>query len=210
MEVVLSKNHLKGLYIISDDTLTPNETIIEQMTQALEGGATIVQLRNKKGSLEEIKNLSIAVQKLCKSYDALFVLNDKIKLAIELGVDGLHIGKSDHHRFDEIRKNFKGIIGVSCYSSIEMAKDFENRGADYVAFGSFFTSPTKPDSNVIDLKILQEAKEKLTLPICAIGGITLSNVDQVMHYKPDMVSIISDMWSVDDIQQQAQNYTKLF
>lgn len=210
MEVVLSKEHLNGLYIISDDTLTPNNSILKQITEALEGGANIVQLRNKKGSIEEIKNLSIAVQELCKSHDALFVLNDKIELAIELGVDGLHIGKSDHHRFDEIRKNFKGIIGVSCYSSIEMAKDFENRGADYVAFGSFFTSPTKPNSNVIDLKILQEAKEKLTIPICAIGGINLSNVDQVMHYKPDMVSIISDMWSVDDIQQQAQNYTKLF
>ncbi|CAA6822041.1 MAG: Thiamin-phosphate pyrophosphorylase (EC [uncultured Sulfurovum sp.] len=206
----LNAQRLKGLYIISDDTLTPNDTIIQQITQALEGGATIVQLRNKKGSLEAIKALSIEVQNLCHNYNALFVLNDKIELAIELGVDGLHIGKSDHHCFEQIRQDFKGIIGVSCYSSIEMAKDFEDKGADYVAFGSFFASPTKPDSNIIDLKILQEAKKALTVPICAIGGINLSNVQEVMQHQPDMVSVISDIWSADDIKQQAQNYTNLF
>ncbi|CAA6802183.1 MAG: Thiamin-phosphate pyrophosphorylase (EC [uncultured Sulfurovum sp.] len=210
MEVVLSSNRLDGIYIISDDRLTPQQTIIKQITQALKGGANIVQLRNKKGSLQEIKALSISIQKLCHEYKALFVLNDKIELAIELKVDGLHIGKSDYHRFDEIRQNFKGIIGVSCYNSIEMALEFEVKGADYVAFGSFFTSPTKPDSNVIALTILQEAKEKLNIPICAIGGINLANANQVMRYKPDMVAVISDIWSSNDIKQQATNYTKLF
>lgn len=201
---------LQGLYVISDDVLTPNETITEQVTQALEGGATIVQLRNKQGSLEEIKALSMKLQALCQKHNALFVLNDQIELAIELGVDGLHIGRSDHHRFEEIRKNFNGIIGVSCYDSISMAKEFEKMGADYVAFGSFFHSPTKPNSNVIDLRVLETAHEQLNIPVCAIGGINLSNVQAILDCKPDMVSVISDIWSNNDIKQQAQNYTKLF
>ncbi|CAA6801152.1 MAG: Thiamin-phosphate pyrophosphorylase (EC [uncultured Sulfurovum sp.] len=201
---------LQGLYVISDDVLTPNKTIIEQITQALEGGARIVQLRNKQGTLEEIKALSIEVQELCHKHNALFVLNDQIELAIELDVDGLHIGRSDHHRFEEIRKDFKGIIGVSCYDSISMAKEFEKMGADYAAFGSFFHSPTKPNSNVIDLRVLETAHEQLNIPVCAIGGINLSNVQELLNHKPDMISVISDIWSTDDIKQQAQNYTKLF
>ncbi|CAA6806760.1 MAG: Unknown protein [uncultured Sulfurovum sp.] len=198
---------LRGLYVISDDTLTPNETIIEQITEALQGGATIVQLRNKKGTLEEIKSLSITIQELCHKHNALFILNDKIDLAIELGVDGLHIGKSDHHRFEEIRKEFKGVLGVSCYNSIDMAKDFERLGADYAAFGSFFHSATKPNSNVIEMNILKTAQEELNIPVCAIGGINLENVDQILEYKPQMVSVINDIWTAKDIQEKAQNYT---
>lgn len=203
-------SRLRGLYVISDDQLTPNETLIAQLTQTLEGGATLVQLRNKVGNDEEIKALSQEVQALCKAYNALFVLNDKIELAIELGVDALHIGKSDHHRFKEIREQFKGIIGVSCYDSISLAKDFEAMGADYVAFGSFFHSPTKPSSNIVPLEVLARAKRELNIPICAIGGLNLSNIEEVMSYQPDMVSIISDIWCAEDIQAQAQRYRQLF
>ena len=111
------KQKLKGLYVISDDTLTPDETLFSQIEQALLGGTSIVQLRDKKNSddvmIEKIKKL----QKLCKEYDALFVLNDKIDLAIELECDGLHIGKSDHDRFDEIRKNYKKFTILDKYRS---------------------------------------------------------------------------------------------
>lgn len=201
---------LRGLYIISDDKLTPNETIIEQITQALEGGAAIVQLRNKSGSDEEIKSLALQLQTLCKAYNALFILNDKIELAIELELDGLHIGKSDHHRFKEIRQKFKGIIGVSCYDSISFAKEFEAMGADYVAFGSFFHSPTKPNSNIIPLEVLARAKKELTIPICAIGGLNTSNIQEVMHYQPDMVCVINDIWSTNTIKEQSQHYAQLY
>ncbi|MEA1920082.1 MAG: thiamine phosphate synthase [Campylobacterota bacterium] len=204
------KNRLHGCYVITDDTLTPNETLLEQVEQALLGGASIVQLRDKKNSDEVIREKIKSVQKLCKNYNALFVLNDKIDLAIELECDGLHIGKSDHDRFDEIRENFKGVIGVSCYGEIDMAKDFQDRGADYVAFGSFFTSPTKPDSNIIELNILKEAKSQLTIPICAIGGINTQNINDIMSYHPDMVCVINDIWSASDIKTQSRFYTNQF
>ena len=204
------KQKLKGLYVISDDTLTPDESLFAQIEQALLGGASIVQLRDKKNSNDVIKEKIKKLQKLCKKYDALFVLNDKIDLAIELECDGLHIGKSDHDRFDEIRKNYKGVIGVSCYGDVAMAKDFQDRGADYVAFGSFFTSPTKPNSNIIALEVLKGAHIKLNIPICAIGGINTQNVDDIMDCHPNMVSVINDIWSAKSIRSQASLYTSQF
>lgn len=203
-------NQLKGLYVITDDTLTPPNTIIKQVTQALEGGAKIVQLRDKKSSLDKIKQTSLELENLCKKYNALFVLNDKVELAIELSVGGLHIGKSDHHRFDEIRKNFSGVLGVSCYGDIALAKEMQDKGADYVAFGSFFTSPTKPDSNIVDLQILSQAKKYLNIPVCSIGGINSENISKVMKHTPDMVSIISDIWRSDDISNKAEFFASQY
>jgi len=190
---------LKGLYVISDDSLTPSETILKQVEQALEGGAKIVQLRDKKSSLSEIKERALELQTLCQTHGALFVLNDKVDLAIELGLSGLHIGKSDHHRISEIRENFSGILGVSCYGDVAFAKHMQEKGADYVAFGSFFCSPTKPDSNIVDLEVLSLAKEQLHIPVCAIGGISSENIDEVMNHNPDMISLISDIWRSEDI-----------
>ncbi len=197
---------LKGLYVITDDTLTPSMTIFRQVKEAIEGGATIVQLRNKKDSDEVIENTALKLQELCRSYGALFILNDKIELAIKHNFDGLHIGKSDHDRFEEIRKNYKGIIGVSCYGDVEKAKEFELYGADYIAFGSFFSSPTKPDSNVVSVDVLEKAKEELCIPICAIGGITSENITKKMLDGLDMVAVISDIWKSDDIYQQVKKY----
>lgn len=205
----MNLDKLNGLYIITDDSLTPPKTIISQVTQALEGGAKIVQLRDKTSSLQEIKNTALTLEDLCKKYNATFVLNDKVELAIELGLSGLHIGKSDHHRVDEIRKDFKGYLGVSCYGDVAFAKDMEDRGVDYVAFGSFFTSPTKPDSNIIDLEILTQAKEQLSVPICAIGGLNMHNIDDVMKHNPDMISLINEIWTSEDIQSKANYFAAL-
>lgn len=185
---------LNGIYAISDNHLTPAETIYEQTKDILESGVKIFQLRDKVNSKDSIKEQSIRLQALCNEYNAIFVLNDEVDLAIELGVDALHIGKSDHDRFDEIRANFKGLIGVSCYGDIETALNFQNRGADYVAFGSFFNSATKPDSGIVPVEILSEAKDKLSIPICAIGGINYDNIEQILSHGPDMIAMISGIW----------------
>ncbi len=204
------QKQLNGLYVITDDILTPSNTMKNQVEQALQGGAKLVQLRNKTDSIEIIRDQVKELQELCHSYDALFVLNDDIDLAIQLQCDGLHIGKSDHHRFEEIRQNFQGIIGVSCYGDIKLAKSFQDKGADYVAFGSFFRSPTKPTSNIVPLEVLKHAKKHLDIPICAIGGITSNNVDEILEYEPDMICLISDIWGSDTIQVKARSYaTKL-
>lgn len=201
---------LKGLYVISDDLLTPSMTLFKQVKEALEGGAKVVQLRNKKDSDEVIQSTALKLQELCRNYGALFVLNDKIELAIKNNIDGLHIGKSDHDRFEEIRANFKGVLGVSCYGDIAKAKEFETLGADYVAFGSFYSSPTKPDSNVVPLETLKIAKNRLTIPICAIGGINSENLSEVLENRADMIAMISDIWKSEDIKQKCEKYSNKF
>lgn len=200
------REKLRGLYVITDNTLTPQETLYVQVQQALKGGATIVQLRDKINNEPIIKKTAQEIQELCHSYNALFILNDEITMALENGFDGLHIGKSDYDIFPEIRKDFKGIIGVSCYGDIEKAKYFESLGADYVAFGSFFSSPTKPDSNIVPLEILKKAKEELSIPICAIGGISSDNLDKIIVENPDMVAVISDIWRSENIIEKSNFY----
>jgi len=206
----MNSSKLNGLYIISDDILTPSYTIIQQVENALKGGAKIVQLRDKKSSLEQVKQTALALESLCKHYKALFVLNDKVELAIELGLSGLHIGKSDYHRVTQIREDFSGVLGVSCYGDVAFAKEMQNIGIDYVAFGSFFSSPTKPNSNIVSLEVIAEAKKQLDIPVCVIGGLNSENIHLVMQHKPDMISLISDIWKDEDIQNKANFFASLY
>jgi len=198
---------LKGLYAITDEVLTPLKTIEEDVKTALQNGVNIIQYRDKNSDEKVLRTTAIALQNLCNSYDALFVLNDHINLAIELGCDGLHVGKSDHHRFTEIRKNFRGVIGVSCYGDIKLAKGFEEKGANYVAFGSFFPSKTKPNSKVVTLDVLTQAKKELTIPICSIGGINASNIKSITRTGVDMISCIDAIFN-GDIKENIENLYK--
>jgi thiamine-phosphate pyrophosphorylase len=121
--------------------------------------------------------------------------------------DGLHIGKSDYDRFEKIRNEFRGVIGVSCYGNVELAQSFEQKGADYVAFGAFFHSPTKPSAKIVTLDTLQSAKNRLDIPVCAIGGINTGNIAQVKLQRPDMISCISAIFD-GDIQQNIESLLK--
>ncbi len=200
--------NIKGLYVISDDILTPKFELLSKLKLALLGGAKIIQLRDKISLDEEIIGLANEIQKLCIEFGATFVMNDRFKLAIEQNYDGIHIGKSDYENFASIRKNFDGIIGVSCYGNLDQAKYFELNGADYVAFGSFYSSPTKPDSSLVPIDILRKAKEQLSIPICAIGGININNIDEIICTKCDTVAIISDIWKNANIEQISKTYTE--
>lgn len=202
--------NLNGLYVISDDKLTPKETVLFQIEKALIGGATIVQLRDKISSDEEIENLTLKLQELCREYNALFVLNDRVELAIKLQCDGLHIGRSDHHRVEEIRKEYKGVLGISCYGDLNLAKSMEEKNVDYVAFGAFFASSTKPNAAVVDKEVIAKAKEELSIPICVIGGITSDNVKELIEKGTDMVAVISDIWQSKNIEEKCKSFKKSF
>ncbi|WP_417332476.1 thiamine phosphate synthase [Halarcobacter sp.] len=202
--------NLNGLYIISDDKLTPKETVLFQIEKALIGGATIVQLRDKISSDEEIEKLTLKLQELCRKYNALFVLNDRVELAIKLQCDGLHIGRSDHHRVEEIRKEYKGVLGISCYGDLNLAKSMEEKNVDYVAFGAFFTSSTKPNAAVVDKEVIAKAKEELSIPVCVIGGITSDNVNELIEKGTDMVAVISDIWQSENIEEKCKSFKKSF
>ncbi|HEY9191063.1 MAG TPA: thiamine phosphate synthase, partial [Sulfurovum sp.] len=177
---------LNGLYVITDEHLTPDETVHSYVEDALKAGASIVQYRNKTKSDEEVEEVCRTLQGLCRRYDVPFIIDDRPHLAAKIGADGLHIGKNDMP-IEEARKIFpKGIIGVSCYGSIKKAKEAQKEGADYVAFGSFFASPTKPHSGIISMNVLHKAKEAIDIPICAIGGISQTNIGEIAATRADM------------------------
>ena len=184
-------NILKGLYAITDEHLTPDETIFSQVEESLQAGVSIIQYRDKTKTDDEVEETCRGLQALCRKYNALFVIDDRPHLAQKIKADGLHIGKNDI-TLSEARKIFTdGIIGVSCYGSVARAEELEKEGASYVAFGSFFPSPTKPKSGIISTNVLDKAKQRVNVPICAIGGITLENISEIAQHKPEMISVVS-------------------
>lgn len=188
------KNNKMALYAITDDILTPDESVVEQVKESLEAGVDILQYRNKIKTDDEVRDICIELQNLCREYEVPFIIDDRPELAQEIGADGLHIGKDDTP-IAEARAIFKdGIIGVSCYGSVKKAKEAEAEGASYVAFGSFFPSPTKPHSGIVSRSVIQKAKEAVNLPVCVIGGISATNVHEIVKEKPDMVSVVSSVY----------------
>lgn len=195
------------LYAITDEKLTPIDTMFKQVEQALIGGVKYVQLRDKTKTYSESLNSALKLKDLCDKYSAYFIVNDSVKLAKESNAHGVHIGESD----DDVKaaKDILGdkvIIGASCYGSVERAITAVQNGATYAAFGSMFASPTKPHSKVVPLNVLTDAKKTLSVPICAIGGIEVGNVKSIFSAGADMAAVISGLWNSDDIAQRARQF----
>lgn len=198
------KELLKGIYVLTDAALTPLDTILVQMERVLRLGVSVVQFREKYASDDELEFTCKALCDLCKKYNALFIIDDRVHLAKKVDADGLHVGEDDIS-FEEARAILGDkIIGVSCYGDIERAKRYEALGADYVAFGSFFLSPTKPHSKVVPLSVLEEAKKVLKVPICAIGGINADNIGEIVKSGIAMYSVISAVYENDVIEENIQ------
>jgi thiamine-phosphate pyrophosphorylase len=200
---------LNGLYALTDSVLTPDETLLEQVEMAIKGGLKILQFREKQRPDEELLSIVKALKKLCKAHQVTFIINDRLELAQKVDADGLHIGQHDLS-FTIASKEFPNkILGVSCYGDLDRAAYFQDQGANYVAFGAFFPSPTKPLAIQIPDTLLKSAKKRLSIPICAIGGITLENAAILCQHNVDMLAVISDLWKNPDIMQRAQALSNL-
>jgi len=202
---------LAGLYLITDETLTPYDRIETYLIPAFRGGARILQLRDKSLDDEALFPVAQHIQALCQEFGVTFIINDRVDLANELDADGVHIGRDDEG-YDLARRILgrKKIIGVSCYGDLFRAKELEHKGADYVAFGSFFASTTKPNAPTISPSLMGEAKRMLKLPVCGIGGITTENATLLASQGADMLAVISDIWKAPDIQARCELYQGLF
>lgn len=197
---------LSGVYGISDEILTPFSTLTHQVQEAIAGGMKIFQFRDKNSLDKDIIEIVQHLMDICVKSNVLFVLNDRVELAIALGVPALHIGESDGD-LPLIRKRFKGILGVSSYGDLARAQKMESSGADYVAFGAMFPSPTKPNAPWVGIEILQRAREALEIPICAIGGISRDNIRMLKN--ADMCAVISSLWNGDP-RENAESLSRVF
>jgi thiamine-phosphate pyrophosphorylase len=204
---------LHGLYALTpDDNLSPRLSAL--VDSALQGGVKWVQYRNKTAPAPLRRTQAIELLRICRVHGAKLIINDDVWLAVEIGADGVHLGKNDipggglATARDAL--GAKRILGVSCYDDLARAEAAVNAGADYIAVGSVFASTSKPEATRASLATLTEAKKRFKVPVVAIGGITAKNAPQVLAAGADMVAVLSDLFNAMDIKSQAEKFRKLF
>ena len=198
---------LRGLYAISDG---PREDLLAACAAALEGGASILQYRDKSTHGARRLHEARALQALCDERHVPLIINDDVELAATVGAAGVHLGEDDGAIMNaRERLGASAIIGASCYDSIERARAMAAAGADYLAFGAFFASPTKPLARSASVQVLRDAKS-LDLPLVAIGGITLANAHVVIDAGADAVAVISALFGSSDVRAVAHAFSALF
>lgn len=202
---------IHGLYAITDADLQPPEVLSARVAAALSGGARMIQYRDKSADGARRREQAAAIVELCRRCDALSIINDDPLLAGEVGADGVHLGRDDAAIADVRRSLGAGsLIGVSCYNRLDLARDAQAAGADYVAFGSVFPSPTKPDAVRAAPELLRQARRELNVPIVAIGGITAENAATVIAAGADAVAVITDVFAAPDVTAAAARIAALF
>ena len=202
---------LHGLYAITDTQLTPGSALIPAVEAALRGGARVIQYRDKgRDSLRRCE-AAAALNALCLNHGALLIINDDVELAAAIGAAGVHLGRDDPD-LHAARKRLgaHAMIGVSCYNQLERAQTATEHGADYVAFGRFFPSRTKPDAVAAAPELLRAARVALDLPLVAIGGITPDNGGLLIEAGADMLAVIHGVFGQPDIEAAARRFALLF
>jgi len=197
----------RGIYAITQTEGKSNQTVIEEVHSALKGGACVIQYRDKNPS--DAVYLAKQLLLLCKGFKAPLIINDDVELARQMGADGVHIGKNDGNiktARDILGAN--GIIGVSCYNDVNSALNAEEQGVDYVAFGRFFPSNSKPLAAPAQIETLIQAKKIITVPIVAIGGILPDNSQPLLDAGADILAVIGGIFD-DDPEQSTQAFLGL-
>ena len=207
----MNKALTRGLYAITDTELIPADRLLAVVEQALLGGVRLLQYRNKRDSRQQRRRQAAALNELCRAHAVPLLINDDVALAVEVGAAGVHLGKDDMEPAAARQRLGAGaIIGISCYNRLEPALAAARAGADYVAFGSFFPSPTKPEAVRAEPDLLRQAKALLSLPIVAIGGITPANGKALLEAGADYLAVISGVFGQPDSRAAAQSYARLF
>jgi len=203
-------NKLHGLYVITDPILC-SDKLVEKVEQAILGGAQIIQYRNKLVDAQTQYAEAAALQSLCQQYERTFLINDNVSLALKVNADGVHLGQTDGDITAARKKLGKDkIIGVTCHSDIHTAKMAQQQSANYVAFGRFYPSKTKPAAPPANIEVLQQAKQQLEIPIVAIGGISVENASNLINAGADMLAVIHAVFAQKNIKQAATDLAQYY
>jgi thiamine-phosphate pyrophosphorylase len=201
----------RGLYVITDARLCGGERLCDAVVSALAGGARTVQYRDKGDGSARRLHETRALARLCRERGAVFIVNDDVDLARAAGADGVHLGEQDATIAEARAALGPGaLIGVSCYDSLATAERAVEHGADYVAFGSFFASATKPAARHATLELLARARERLTFPIVAIGGLTPGNGRALVDAGAHALAVVSGVFAAHDVSEAARRYARLY
>lgn len=201
------KPALRGLYAISDG---PRVDLFDVCAAALDGGARLLQYRDKTNDAPRRLDEASALQALCARFDVPLIVNDDVELAAAVGAAGVHLGEDDGDLASaRARLGAQAIIGVSCYDSLERSRHFAAADADYLAFGAFFPSPTKPHARRATIELLREARA-FGKPLVAIGGITTDNAASLIEAGADCVAVVSALFGAKDVRAAARRFASLF
>lgn len=197
------------LYAVTDRSWLGEQTLYEQVEEALRGGATMVQIREKELDEADFEDEAREIQKLCRKYQVPLIINDNVALAKRVDADGVHIGQSDMEMKNarELLGEDK-IIGVTA-KTIEQAKAAEAAGADYLGSGAVFGSSTKLDAKPMEHALFQEICESVAIPVVAIGGITADNVMQLKGRGMVGVAVVSGIFACKDIEAGTRRLREL-
>ena len=203
---------LHGLYAITDSTLMPDDqTLLSQVRAALEGGAAVVQYRDKSDDRTKRLRQASLLRELCDQFERPLLINDDLALAVACQAHGVHLGQTDGSvACARQQLGPDALVGVTCHDSLALALDARDAGADYVAFGAFFPSKTKPGARPAPLSLLPQAARDVGLPLVAIGGISMDNARQVIEAGASMVAVIHALFAAADIRRQAQLFSQQF
>lgn len=205
------KYNLKGLYVITDKKLINRDRFAETVEKSIKGGASIVQLREKDTPEDKIIDLGRQILKITKKYNVPLIINDSPELTKEIGADGVHLG-GDDCSLEKARELLgkKAIIGVTCYNEIDRGLYAAENGADYVAFGTPYYTPTKPEREPTSIETLKDAVNKIkNIPIFAIGGITKENAGPILITGVDGLAVITSIYGSPDPETAAREISEL-
>ena len=204
---------LRGLYAVTDTTLLADGRLLPWVDAALAGGARLVQYRDKSGDSIRRREEAAVLKVLCGYYGAQLIINDDLALAEELEV-GLHLGREDGS-LQEARRTLgrDAIIGATCHASPVFAEEAAAAGASYLAFGRFFQSVTKPGAPGATPALLEQLRRRFSLPLVAIGGVTLHNAPQLIGAGADLLAVVNGLFgasSPTEVERRARGFTELF
>ncbi len=204
------RKRVSGIYAVTPET-EDTADLVAKVSAVLNGGARVIQYRNKDGEYALRREQCTELCARVRAFDGVFIVNDSVELALETGADGVHLGRDD-----ESVKNARNrlgpdrTIGVSCYNDLELAHAAQAAGADYVAFGSFFLSATKPAARRASMSVLHSAKAELDVPVVAIGGINMNNAATLISAGANSLAIVSGLFHANEIEKETRAYVQLF
>jgi len=199
---------LTGLYVIIDTQILELKDVIDAARKAIRGGAKVIQLRDKQHGKGELLVIAQQLKDLCCKSSTLFIVNDYLDIVLASEADGIHIGYDDLP-LSAVRKELPidKIVGLSTHTLVQ-AQDAEVEGADYIAVGSIFPSPTKVHAMVVGLEYLRQVRKAVSIPIVAIGGINKENIGEVMATGADSAAVISAVLTQKDIESATRQLVK--
>lgn len=202
---------IHGLYAITDSERHQGAALEANVAAVLRGGARVIQYRDKSADHPRRRREARTLLGQCREAGALFVVNDDVELAAAVAAPAVHLGGDDAPvTAARSRLGPEVILGASCYDSLQRADSLRAAGADYLAFGRVFDSPTKPDSRAVPWQTLREAIQRYPCPVVAIGGITAANAEPLVALGVDAVAVISGVFAAADPEAAAARIAALF